>query len=445
MYLIEKGAELTTVMLGKILNRFQTMDLPRLQRLYDYYKGKQQILLKQATDVGKPCNKVVVNYCKPIVTNYTGYIAGKPILYTSDEDIEPIMDVLNYNDVHAEDSDLLKNALIYGKAFEINYLDEEGKQRFRTLDVRECVPVYDNTLTNELAYVVRFYIEDLLEENYDNIKYIVEVYGNSTVKRYRSGIGFTSFEFLDERPHHFNQCPITVFKLNAEEESIFEQILSLQDCYNNTLSDEIDDFDAFCDAYLVLKGCTADEDDLTQMKKNRVLILDTDANAEYLTKSITDTQVQSILDKVNDHIHSIANSPDFTDENFAASTGIALRLKLIGLENAASAIEQQMRKALQKRIELICSIISLTDSEVVWRDINIVFTRNLPVETENIASMVNTLRGLVSTETLLGQLPFINDPVDEAKRVQEEKSRNIDLYSFSTDEEDNLEDFRVNQ
>jgi hypothetical protein len=34
---------------------------------------------------------------------------------------------LNYNDVKNEDSEYLRNALIFGRAFEINYVDEEGK------------------------------------------------------------------------------------------------------------------------------------------------------------------------------------------------------------------------------------------------------------------------------------------------------------------------------
>lgn len=443
MFLIDRDSPLNTIILGKILNKFQTLELPKFQRLFDYYRGKQDILLKVATDVGKPCNKVVCNYCQPIVNNYLGYITGKPILYTSDEDLEKVYEVLNYNDVHCEDSELLKSALIYGRAFEICYIDEEKKQRFKTLDTRECIPIYDNTLNNDLLYVVRFYVEDLLED-ITNQKYIVEVYGPNTIKKYKSSIGFASFEFISEEPHYYGQCPITVFKLNSEEQSIFEQVMSLQDSYNNILSDEIDDFDAFCDAYLVLKGCIAEEEDLTKMKQNRVLLLDSDADASYLTKSVADTQVQNLLDKVNDHIHSIANSPDFTDEKFSASTGIALRLKLIGLENTAANIEQNMRKALQRRIELICAILNLVDDEMIWRDINIVFTRNLPVETENIASMVNMLRGLVSTETLLGQLPFIADPIEESKRVEEEKQRNMDLYSFGAEEETTFEDFGTN-
>jgi hypothetical protein len=63
-------------------------------------------------------------------------LTGQDITYTSPNDISAIVDILSYNDVRTEDSELLKQALIYGRSFEINYIDEDGKQRFKVLDTR---------------------------------------------------------------------------------------------------------------------------------------------------------------------------------------------------------------------------------------------------------------------------------------------------------------------
>ena len=206
--------------------------------------------------------------------------------------------------------------------------------------------------------------------------------------------------------------------------------MSLQDAYNNLLSAEIDDFDAFADAYLILKGVVADSDDLANMKRNRVLLMDAEDSAEYLTKNISDTQIQNMLQNINDQIHKMSNSPDFNDEKLMAQSGIAMKYKLIGFENVSSAIVANMTKALQKRIELICEVLNLTDGVTMWRDITITFTRNLPENTIETAQMVNQLRGLVSDETLLSQIPFITNPAEEVERVKEQKQLNADLYSF---------------
>ena len=436
MYQIDRNEELTPLRLGKILAQFQTLELPKLITYYNYYNGKQAITQKVATDTGKPCNIVVVNYCYNIVQNYLGYLTGIEIGYDNDGKFEDIIDVLKYNDVKAEDSELLRYALIFGRAFEINYIDEDGKQRFRTLDSRECIPVYENTLSGELLYVIRFYKESLVNEMQDT--YIVEVYSEDKITRYRSSVGFSSFEFISEEPHFFGQCPVTVFSLNKEEVSIFDKIMTLQDAYNELLSDEVDDFEAFADAYLVLKGITADEDDLKAMKEHRVLMMDSDADANYLTKSIGDTQIQNMLQNVNDQIHKISNSPDFNDDKFMAQSGIAMRYKLVGFENAASAIESNMRKALQRRLELISAILGLigSTSEELWREAQITFTRNLPSDLTQTVQIVNQLRGIVSQETLLTLLPFVQDVDEEMARVKAEKEESMELYNFSVSEEE---------
>jgi len=436
MYLIDRDSELTEKIMGQFLQQFQTKELVNYLKWKRYYDGKQAILAKHATDTGKPCNKVVTNFTKYIVDTYAGYLTGIPVQYENDN-FDDVIDVLKYNDYIQEDSELLTNALIYGRAFEINYVQEDGQQRFRTLDTRSCVPIYDNTLNNDLQYVIRFWEEELDANN--TPIYMVEVYGPATIRRYRSGAGFMSFTFLSEEPHFYGQCPVTVFSLNDEERSIFEQIITLQDAYNEVLSGSVDDFDAFADAYLVLKGLTADAEDLVTMKQNRVLMMDADCSAEYLTKSINDTQVTNLLNNFKDNIHKIANCPDFTDEKFMAQSGVAIKYKLVGFENASSVIESNMRKALQRRIELISAILNLTSEEAIWREVNITFTRNLPTDLADTVQLVNQLRGLVSTRTLLTLLPFVTDVDAELKAVEEEKAANMELYAgmnINTQEEE---------
>lgn len=392
---------------------------------------------KIATDVGKPCNRIVSNYCFNIVQNYQGYITGIDISYLSQTNIDAIQDILNYNDVRTEDNELLRNALIFGKSFEINYVDEDAKQRFKVLDSRECIPVYSNDLNNDLLYVIRYYVADTINNSQD--EYYIEVYGNEFIRKYKSSNAFATLSLLDEKPNIYKQVPITVFNLNSDEESIFDKVMTLQDAYNKLLSSEVDDFESFCDAFLVLKGCMADADDLVAMKQNRVLMMDTDAEASYLTKSVSDTQIENMLKNINDTIHKISNSPDFTEDTFMSQSGVAIKYKLIGFENVASNIVANMTKALQRRIELICSILSLTDGETKWRDIQIVFTRNLPQNITDTAQAINQLRGIVSDKTLISLLPFIKDVDAEVKQLQKEKEVNMSMYGFDTNSESDEE------
>lgn len=391
---------------------------------------------KQATDLGKPANKVVVNYCYNIVQNYRGYLTGIDIAYSSDKDIDQVFEVLNYNDVKQEDSNYLQDALVYGCAYEIAYIDEWGKHRFKTLDPKNVIPIYDDTLDQDLVYCIRFWSNKIADKDF----YIVEVYSKSEIKTYKSDMGFQTFELVKEEPHYFGMVPITVFELNNDRVSIFDQVMTLQDAYNKLLSAEVDDFESFADAYLVLKGMMGtDPADLADMKRNRALLLDNDAEASYLTKNISDTQIQNMLNNINDNIHKIANSPDFNSDKFMAQTGIAMRFKLVQFENASSAIEAEMRKALQRRIELICAIGNIKGDNLSFDDVKITFTRNLPTNLTETAQVVNSLRGLVSDQTLLSLLPFVEDSQAELDRLNQQKQMNMDMYSFTPGNEEENE------
>ena len=417
-----------------MINKFNMEVLPRLKRSKDYYDGHQTILQKQYADASKPCSRTVINYCKNIADSYAGYMATPGyISYKSENDIEDIMNILRYNDYQSEDSDLLLDALVYGVAAELMFFDTTGQVRFRLINPKTCFGIYDDSLTGDLLYFVRFYKESDWDYS-DN--YLVDVYSDSTIKHYRMNGPQGGLEFLNEEPHYFGQCPANIFFM-PDEASIFDCILTLQDSANELVSDEIDDYSAFCDAYLALTGVDAEVDDIASMKENRVLILPEGASAAWVTKSANDAQVENILKRIHESIYRIAQCPDFSSESFVGgvSSGIAIKYRLTGMETKCGIIEGRMKKALQRRIEIICGIASLKLGEEVFRDITIQFTRNVPEDLTATVNMINSLQGIVSNSTLLGQLPFVADVNAEIEAVQAQKQENMALYNFSNGQE----------
>ena len=413
-----------------MINRFYVNVEPRLSLYKRYYDGVQAILNKTYADESKPCNRTVINYCKNIADSYCGYMATPSFIsYRSNEDIDDIMNILRYNDFQAEDSEFLLNALIYGTAAELMYIDAESKVRFRLINPTQCFGVYDDSLSSDLLYFVRMYkVNDW--DNSDT--YNVDVYSDYSIRHYTMQ-GMNGFlTFVSEEPHYFSQCPANIFTL-PDEKSIFDCILSLQDSANEILSSEIDDYNAFCDAYLALVGVDADTEDIAAMKQNRVLILPENASAQWLTKNTNDAQVENILKRIHDSIYRIAACPDFSSETFVGgvSSGVAIRYRLTGMETRAGIIEGIMKKALQRRVEIIAGIASLKLGEEVFRDIEIDFKRNIPEDITSTINLINSLKGTVSDATLLGQLDFVTDVNAELEAVKEQKQENMQLYSFS--------------
>ena len=430
MFYINKETELNIELLQKMINRFRVNVEPKLQKYKNYYDGIQNILNKSYADDSKPCSRIVINYCKNIVDSYCGYMATPGhISYRSQDDIEDVMNILKYNDYQAQDSDFLLDALIYGVACELMYIDNTGHTRFRLINPTNCFGVYDDSLTGDLMYFVRMY----KASDWDNSDtYNVDVYSDFDVKHYQMSGTNGYLQFVKEEPHYFAQCPANIFTL-PDEKNIFDCIMGLQDAANELLSDEIDDYSAFCDAYLALVGVDAEPEDIAAMKKNRVLVLPEDADARWITKSANDAQVENILKRVHEAIYRIAACPDFSSESFVGgvSSGIAIQYRLTGMETRAGKIEALMKKALQRRIEIICGIASLKLGEEVFREIEISFTRNIPNDTNSTINMINALKGTVSDETLLSQLDFIDDPAVELEKVNKQKQENMALYSFA--------------
>lgn len=431
MFYLNKDTELTTALLNKMINRFRLNVEPRLNKYKNYYNGIQAILNKTYSDPSKPCSRTVVNYCKNIVDSYCGYLASPGyISYSSQDDIEDVMGILRYNDYQAEDSDFLLNALIYGTSAELMYIDNAGQTRFKLINPSSCFGVFDDSLSGDLMYFVRMYE---VSEWDDTDLYYVDVYSDYDVRHYTMTGKQGYLTLVSEEPHYFSQCPANIFML-PDEKSIFDCVMGLQDAANELLSDEIDDYSAFCDAYLTLTGVDADADDIAGMKQNRVLLLPEGAVADWLTKNASDTQVENILKRVQDSIYRIAACPDFSSESFVGgvSSGVAIRYRLTGMETRAAKIEAEMKKALQRRIEIICGIASLKLGEEVFRDINIDFKRNIPEDITSTVNMITNLQGIVSNATLLSQLDFIPDVNAELEAVQEQKAANMSLYNFNT-------------
>lgn len=421
-----------------MINRFRINVEPRLRKYKNYYDGLQVILNKTYKDENKPCSRTVTNFARNIVDSYCGYIATPGyISYSSPDEIDEVMSILRYNDYQAEDADFLLDALTYGTAAELMYLDK-GQTRFRLINPTTCFGIYDDSLTSDLLYFVRMYkVNDWDESN----TYNVDVYSDFFIKHYEMNGENGNLQFKSEEFHYFSQCPANIFTL-PDEKSIFDCIMSLQDSYNELMSSEIDDYSAFCDAFLAITGADADAETIGSMREQRVMILPEGANAFWITKNANDTQIENIIKRIHDSIYRIAACPDFSSESFVGgvSSGIAIKYRLTGMETRAGKIEAAMKKALQRRVELITGVAALKLGEEVFRDIHIEFKRNIPEDMTATINMVNALKGTVSDATLLSQLGFIDDVNTELEALEAQKKHNLEVYSFAPAGEDEEEE-----
>lgn len=416
----------------RIVEQHRMNDLPRLLELENYYNTKNKIVNRVMADPAKPNNKLANPYASYITDTLTGYFVGEPITYNSNDEVllQDLSMIFEYNDEADENMELAKNASIYGVAYEMLYFSEEDKMiRFKPLSPKEVIPIFDKSVESNLLAVIRYYDDYNVVE--DKTYTIIEVINNIEVVRYQTSQGSTSLTLLEQYPHYFGMVPIAIYKNNEEERGDFEPVISLIDAYDTMESDSVNDFAYFVDCYLALYGFTAEAEDVQKMKENRILLMDDGTKAEWLIKNSNDTTIENMKNRLDADIHKFAKCPNLADKEFASNaSGIAIKFKTLGTENLVSIKERKFKRGLQQRLELISMISSVLREGFDWRAVDIVFSRNLPTNDMDIANMVNSLRDIVSDETLLAQVPFVEDVQAEMDRIEEQREKEKEQSPF---------------
>ena len=257
-------------------------------------------------------------------------------------------------------------------------------------------------------------------------------------------------------PHYFGNVPIIEYRNNKLCIGDFEQQISLIDAYNKLMSDRVNDKEQFVEALLVVYGSLMGDDAeevsevMKILKENGLLELPADARAEYISRTFDENGMEVLRKAIKEDIYTFSHVPNLTDENFVGnSSGVAMEYKLLGLQMITGEKEKYYKKGLKKRIELFCNYLNLKAIAVNPNNVKITFTRKLPKNLNELAQMIADLSGKVSTETLIEQLPFVEDATSEVEKVKQENEENIKLQQemfksqndtpFNQDEENNDE------
>lgn len=427
MYRTDKD-ELSIEDIQKFIKKHKAESI-RYIKLQKYYEGKHDILDHTSRD-GQPNNKIVNPYPKYITDMLVGYFVGQPISYTSkgeDGLLEDLQAIFDYSDEQEENLELAKICSIKGKAYELLYRDEDARIRFNEFGPDQMFVIYDMTISPSIKFAIRYY--DVGEGN-DKITY-AEVFDKEVCTLYKGKDSDLSLEQIT--PHTFKDVPVIEYVNNKEEQGDFEQVITLIDAYNKAQSNTLNDMDQFTDAYLILVNMAGtDSERLEELKRDRVMLLDDDGDAKWLIKEINDAWVENYKDRVRRDIHKFSYTPDMQDESFGNNlSGVSIRYKILAMEQIRSNKERKFKKGLQRRIELICNSLSLEKNIDLFTDINIKFANTLPQNIYELSQTIKNLSPYLSSETLLNQLPFVENAKEELEKKKAEDEEITSSYDFT--------------
>lgn len=405
-------------------------DYYKKAELRRYYNGNHAILGKVGRENTNVNNKLVANYCAYIVNMSTGYFIGKPVAYSAvaakTAEVDALMGIFRYNDESAHNLELAEDASITGEAFELIYIDSDAEIRLGTIPSEEMILVTDATIEASVLYAIRRYkVYDVGQITYSEY---VDVYDDTTITHYSYD---TTLRRLGTEEHYIGDVPVVLYANNKQRRGDFEDVISLVDAYNKAQSLTLDDLEDFTDAFLVLKNMGGtDRKNIAKLRQSKVLLVEDNGGAEWLIKNVNDTYVENVKTRLQRDIHKFSAIPDVTDESFISNaSGVAIKYRLVGLEQIRGRKEREFKKSLQRRIEIISGILKLkSKTPIDFRDIKITFTANLPANLEEQAKIVTSLDGMVSHKTLLSLLPFVENPQEELDEMAKEESDPLDDY-----------------
>ena len=417
-----------------ILNEHQWFKSEKYYRNLKYYEGYHEILNRTMEDPKKPNNTIVVNLPSFTTDIRTGYFSGEPLTFSSEDDnvTETINNILDYNDFQDVNTELDRLTSIYGHAFLILYMDKEANVRFATETPDNMIIVYDNSLEKNIVGAVRYYYYTDVSDNEQKV--YMTVYNKDMIEYYNGKVGAP--ELVDIEENYFDGIPVIEFVENENRKGCYEDAISLVDAIESVISSSVNEIEYFDNAYLLLKNLAGTEkEDIDKMKENRVMLVEDDGDAEFITKTVDDDYTQNLLNRLVNDYHKVTKTPNLTDEKFAGNvSGVSLKFKLFALEKDMAKKESKWKKSIQRMLELICTVLNIKGTSIDYRTIKITFTRALPTNTLEQAQMVSQLSGIVSRETLLAQLDFIENPKQEIELIdkeQEEQMKKFDMYADS--------------
>lgn len=428
--------KITLEIVKKYIKQHNENEITHLRNLQDYYIGKHPILSRQKPSDELSNIKTVTNHAAYIANFTNAYLIGEPITYIAPDmmNMEAIQKALKKADSATQDIDLALDLAKFGRAYELVYMssDEKPTVKLARVSPETAFVVYDNTVEQKPVFGVYYYAYT----DADNKRRF-----NCTVLTASSERQFIMDEFYGiigettERPHNFGMIPLNEFYNNAERMGDYEQVTTLIDAYNLIQSDRVNDKEQFVNALLVLKGVTLGDtneemkETYAALKAEGVMQLPAEgADAAYLTRQFDEGSIETLRKSIEEDIYRISCVPNMSDINFGGNvSGVAMKYKLLALEQLAKVKERFFTEGLRYRLQLIQNILSIQGAAAIdISDITITFKRSLPANELELSQMVTMLADTVPLETRLSLLPFVKDPKATAKELEKEKAQAVE-------------------
>lgn len=386
---------------------------PQRERMLQYYRGEQPVP-KGEPARGRPDNRLRVPFPRYITEVHTGYFLGQPPTLAFDrpreeEFFHALPDARHFS-CHLYQA--ARDASICGVGALLVWLDPSGPR------VCRCAPLSafflrDGAAGNPLRAAVRLYQE--LDGKTKGVLYEPEQTTCFSLKG-------EQVIFDGREPNLLRSLPLIPFYNNRDGWGDFQPVTGLVDAYNLLLSGALDDMQSVANAFLALYGMQGTtQEDIQEANRTRILSLSEGGRAEFVVKQLNHEALGQLEENLRRGILQMSMTPDLSDQHFAGNaSGVALQYKLWGIEQVRAAKEQAFTDGILALLQALAGGMTTLGMPVSFAA-KPTFYKNLPQDGGALAQTLLSLSPILSKQTILEQLPYVDNPQEEQKRILQER------------------------
>lgn len=381
------------------------------------------------------------------------------------EEFQTIIDyITKYNDNGSFFYDCVKDYINTGACYGLVYENKANELVYAHTSSLISVAIWNYETPSQKIGLLRYWTENSKNGGLD---IHLEIITKNYKKHYVGGIETTIInkdtnpEFKEKTDKNkevlWDDIPIFAVE-NPDGLALFENIITLIKKHEQVIRNNANIFQYNDDAKLKITGFTPNNDPLIEARnKDGNVKLDQNGNVimiknparttedeailnakvfytpdntgdiDWVIKDINDTASENHKKTCLDLALMISGVPNVTDQGFTnADNSSALEKKFFPLDQVLQQADKLFEKELLRMWEMITSRINLKKStKYDFRDIEVILTRNLPSNNQEIVDNWLKLRGLLSDKTVIEHLPFDLDSESELAEMNNQNEANM--------------------
>ncbi|APM41326.1 phage portal protein [Clostridium kluyveri] len=384
-------------------------------------------------------NRISHNFHQILVDEKVAYMFTYPVLFDIDDnkDINDKVNEILDDDFGRKIKNLAIESSNCGLAWLHYWVDETDSSnkifKYEKVNTEEVVPIYSNGLERILETVIRTYtcMEPVEYKVEDEAFTYIEYWTNETMDRYKfQGSSFSGSIIEEEKiVHSLGEVPFIEFANNSIKQSDLSRYKKQIDLYDKVKSGYANDLEDIQQIIYILENYGGEDlgEFLSDLKRYKAIKTESDGSGGGVKTLQIEIPVEArkiIIDILRKEIYEFGQGLQQDVEGVGNASGVALKFFYRKLELKSGLLETEFRAGFNKFIRAILKFLNINE----YKKIQQTYTRNMISNDLENAQIAQMSSGIIPKALILRNHPWVEDPDEAEKMLQEENKEDERVY-----------------